>query len=176
VDTESGTVHLAEAGYNLTADPAPLPAGGPLGQTFTVADRAYVRRWDGADWLLNGLRYNLPDGITFGFSGGGLRRGEYWTFVARVEHPDGAARGWLETLAEAPAHGPVHHSVPLARITRVAGSDVYEDLRPRFLPLNAVKLFVSMEMFSGNISLSWVLWYPSRWGKFTRKDWAKCRR
>jgi len=139
VDTESGTVHLAEAGYNLTADPAPLPAGGPLGQTFTVADRAYVRRWDGADWLLNGLRYNLPDGITFGFSGGGLRRGEYWTFVARVEHPDGAARGWLETLAEAPAHGPVHHSVPLARITRVAGSDVYEDLRPRFLPLNAVR-------------------------------------
>ena len=139
VDTESGTVHLAEAGQLLTADPAPLAAGGPLGQAFTVGDRAYVRRWDGADWLLNGVRYNLPDGITFSFSGAVRRRGEYWTFVARVEHPDGTARGWLETLAEAPAQGPVHHCVPLARITRVAGSYVYEDLRPRFLPLNAVR-------------------------------------
>jgi hypothetical protein len=139
VDAETGTVHLADAGVTLTADPAPLPAGGPLGQAFAVADRAYARRWDGADWLLNDVRYNLADGLTFAFRGAGSRRGEYWTFAARVEHPDGAARGWLETLEDAPAQGPVHHIVPLARVTRVAGRYVHEDLRPRFLPLHAVR-------------------------------------
>lgn len=138
-DPASGTLLLRDADFELATSPAPLIAGGPLGESFAVADRAYVRRWDGADWLLDDVRYNLPDGIALRFGGSAQRTGDYWSFTARVHSPDGAARGVVEQLDAAPVHGPVHHLVPLARVTRQADQLLFEDLRPRFLPLGAVR-------------------------------------
>lgn len=138
-DPASGTVMLREGGFELSTDPASLVVGGPLGADFSVADQSYLRRWDGADWLLDDVRYNLPEGIAVRFAGSGFRPGEYWSFTARIENADGAARGVVEQLTDAPAHGPVHHYVPLARITRDGDALHYEDLRPRFLPLGEVR-------------------------------------
>src|SRR5690606_546999 len=73
------------------------------------------------------------------FGGSGFRVNEYWSFTARVHNADGVSRGAIEQLTNAPVHGPVHHYVALSRVTRQATGLVFEDLRPRFLPLNAVR-------------------------------------
>jgi hypothetical protein len=140
VDTATGTLELEDARYVLTASPTALSAGGPVGRVFAPEQGAAVRRWDGGDLLLTGVRYRLNDGITFSLSGDGFRAGDYWSFTARVRAPDGAARGVVEQLNNQPVHGPVHHFVPLARVTATtAGTRVFEDLRPRFLPLGLVR-------------------------------------
>jgi hypothetical protein len=142
VDTATGALDLEDARYVLTTTPTTLPAGGPVGRVFSPADGAAVRRWDGADLLVTGVRYRLPDGITFAFTaaGGAFRTGDYWTFTARVRAPDGSARGVVEQLTAAPVAGPVHHYVPLARVSAAAdGTRVFEDLRRRFLPLGPVR-------------------------------------
>ena len=64
----------------LTADPAPLNVGGPLGRAFRLDRQAAVRLWDGIDWRVETARYNLRDGIAFTLDGDDLRAGEYWSF------------------------------------------------------------------------------------------------
>jgi len=137
VQADTGILELDEPGATLTADPVPLVVGGPVGRVFSPDDGASVRRWDGADLLVTGVRYRLSDGITFAFSGDGWRSDDYWTFRASVNAPDGAAVGSVDTLTNSPAHGPVHHYAPLARAT--GQPRVIEDLRPRYLPLVEVR-------------------------------------
>ncbi|MFB9316984.1 hypothetical protein [Cryptosporangium minutisporangium] len=139
VDTATGELELEGAGHTLTTDPAPLVAGGGLDRAFALADAPAVRRWDGADWLLADVRYNLADGIVFAMTGTGLRLSEYWSFVARVTSPDGAATGVVEQLTAAPVQGPAHLRVPLARVRWTPGSRSFEDVRQRFLPLHDVR-------------------------------------
>jgi len=137
VQTDTGILELDALGATLTTDPVPLPVGGPIGRTFSPTDGASVRRWDGADLIITGERYRLSDGITFAFEGSDWRAGDYWTFTARVNAPDGSATGVVETLVKSPPHGPVHHYAPLARATGVPR--VLEDLRTRYLPLVEVR-------------------------------------
>lgn len=138
VQADTGKLELADASAMLTTDPVPLPVGGTLGRAFNPAQGAVVRRWDGGDLLVTGLRYRFPDGITLAFSGSGWRTGDYWSFTARVHAADGAARGEVEQLTDVPVHGPVHHFVPLARV-KGGAARVFEDLRPRYLPLAQVR-------------------------------------
>ncbi|MCB9947526.1 MAG: hypothetical protein H6842_06840 [Rhodospirillaceae bacterium] len=139
VDTATGVLEFHDAGHTLTTDPDALTAGGPLGRAFRRTDSAAVRRWDGADWLLTGIRYNLFDGITFAFSGEDFRIQEFWTFTARVVSPDGAARGTVEQLTDAPVAGPWHERRALGRIRWTATGRTFEDLRTLFLPLHEVR-------------------------------------
>lgn len=145
VDTATGRLELEPDGHVLTSDPVPLPAGGGPGRELRVRDVAAVRRWDGADWLLTGVRYRLVDNITFAFSGSGFRPGEHWHFTARVVAPDGAAQGVVERRTDVPPDGPWHTRVPLGVVTaRRAAADApvertFTDLRVRFLPLQEVR-------------------------------------
>ncbi len=138
-DPATGLVQLEDAAFVLTTDPDPLNAGGTLAHAYTVERNAYVRRWDGADWMIPDVRYNLPDGITFRFHAGEARRGEYWSFIARLVAPDGETRGYLEKLDTARVHGPIHHRIALSRVTREGNALHFADLRPRFLPLVEVR-------------------------------------
>src|SRR5690606_12552983 len=65
VQTETGVIELEDPGQLRTDGSRRLDLGGPLGREFTVEDRAQVRRWDGADLLVTGVRYRLRDGIAF---------------------------------------------------------------------------------------------------------------
>lgn len=145
VDTATGRLELEPAGHVLAEDPVPLAGGGGPGRPLRVADLAAVRRWDGVDWLVPGVRYRLVDNITFAFSGSGFRPGEHWLFTARVVAPDGAAEGVVERRRDAAPDGPHHVRVPLALVTATraaAGAPVVReitDLRERFLPLREVR-------------------------------------
>lgn len=139
VDTATGIIQLHDQPRIAATDPTDLDLGGPLPRGFRVADTPAIRRWDGMDWLVLDQRYNLVDGIAFRFGGDDFRTAEYWTFTARVDHPDGEARGFVERLEREPVHGPVHHRVPLARIRYDGGTRRFEDLRVRFLPLHDVR-------------------------------------
>ncbi|WP_158627301.1 hypothetical protein [Corallococcus sp. AB045] len=138
VQADTGTLELADASAVLTTDPVPLPVGGTLGRAFSPEQGAVVRRWDGGDLLVPGVRYRFDDGITLAFANTEGRATEYWSFTVRVRAADGAARGEVEQLTDAPVHGPVHHCVPLARVTGGATRS-FEDLRPRYLPLAQVR-------------------------------------
>ncbi len=138
VDTATGKLEFFDVNHLIATQPD-LTGGGPLGRDFRRADAACVRRWDGADWLLDSVRYNLPDGISFAFSGSDFRSAEYWTFTARVVSPDGAARGVVEQLTDAPVHGPRHETAPLGLIRYTETGRTFEDLRTRYLPLVAVR-------------------------------------
>lgn len=136
VDSASGKVTLEPVGYELTPG---LPAGGPPVRNYPVAAGAHLRLWDGADRLVVDVRYNLRDGITFLVEGAHFRPGDYWSFAVRVLDPDGAATGGVEQLDRSKVHGPVHHYLGLARIRAVDGQRVFEDIRPRFIPLDQVR-------------------------------------
>ncbi|HZH03294.1 MAG TPA: hypothetical protein VEY30_05885, partial [Myxococcaceae bacterium] len=138
VQAETGKLELTEASDLLTASPFNVAVGGAVGRTFSVTQGAAVRRWDGGDALVIGVRYRTFDGITFAFDGSDFRVSEWWSFTARVRAPDGASRGMVEKLTEAPPQGPVHHFVPLARV-RGGAVRQFEDLRPRYLPLREVR-------------------------------------
>ncbi len=139
VDTAMGILAFHESPRNLTEDPASLDVGGPLGRAFALSDHAAIRRWDGVDWLLRDVRYNLVDGITFAFSGDDFRTNEYWTFTARIDHPDGESYGFVDPLVEERVHGPRHERAPLARIHWSGGQRRFDDLRVRFMPLHDVR-------------------------------------
>src|SRR4029079_3101986 len=109
VRAESGILELDPVGSNLTTHPVALPVGGPVGRVFAPGAGASIRRWDGADLLITGQRYRLSDGIRSQFGGAGWRHGDYWTFTARVNAPDGSATGVVDTLTSAAPHGPIHH-------------------------------------------------------------------
>ena len=137
----SGTIKL-ETSISLVGPPDdPLDVSGALLGAYTVENHAAIRRWDGADWLVPGTRYNLVDGIEFAFSGAvaDYRAGDYWSFTARIHDPDGEAHGKVQPLVASPPHGPIHRTVPLAQIREVAGVRAFTDLRPRFLPLAQVR-------------------------------------
>ncbi|MBZ4334598.1 hypothetical protein [Corallococcus sp. AS-1-12] len=138
VQADTGKLELADASAVLTTDPVPLPVGGTLGRAFDPEQGAVVRRWDGGDLLVPNVRYRFDDGITLAFANTEGRATEYWSFTVRVRAADGAARGEVEQLTDAPVHGPVHHCVPLARVTGGA-TRTFEDLRPRYLPLAQVR-------------------------------------
>ncbi|AFE05127.1 hypothetical protein COCOR_03275 [Corallococcus coralloides DSM 2259] len=138
VQADTGKLELADASDVLTTDPVPLPVGGTLGRAFSPEQGAVVRRWDGGDLLVPNVRYRFDDGITLAFANTEGRATEYWSFTVRVRAADGAARGEVEQLTDAPVHGPVHHCVPLARVTGGA-TRTFEDLRPRYLPLAQVR-------------------------------------
>lgn len=139
VDPATGALDLEATGAAVGRPEEPLYVGGPLLTGFLVADQAAVRRWDGADLIEAGYRYNLPDGIEFAFSGApaDYRPGDFWSFTARVHDPDGQSVGRVEALVEAPPHGPVHRYAPLLRVG-MSGSN-FTDIRPRFLPLHEVR-------------------------------------
>ncbi|NRD44019.1 right-handed parallel beta-helix repeat-containing protein [Corallococcus exiguus] len=138
VQADTGKLELADASTVLTTDPVPLPVGGTLGRAFDPEQGAVVRRWDGGDLLVSNTRYRFDDGITLAFGNTEGRATEYWSFTVRVRAADGAARGEVEQLTDAPVQGPVHHCVPLARVTGGA-TRIFEDLRPRYLPLAQVR-------------------------------------
>lgn len=138
VDTAGGRLEFQPAGQTLP-EPAALEVGGELSRLFSTANEAAVRRWDAVDQLLTGVRYNLHDGLTFAFSGEDFRIGEYWTFTARITHPDGEAFGTIDKLENEPVHGPGHERTPLARIRWTEEGREFEDLRLRFLPLRDVR-------------------------------------
>jgi hypothetical protein len=136
----TGAVELAPVGASTGLPGDPLPLGGATGRALRTSERAALRVWDGADWAVENVRYNLPDGLAFGFTTlAAARSGDWWTFTARVHDPDGDGRGVVERLLAAAPHGPVHHSVPLARIRYEGGARTFEDLRPRYLPLEQVR-------------------------------------
>lgn len=137
VQADTGILELDDAGTTITTNPVPLSAGGPVGRVFSPGAGASVRKWDGADLLVTGVRYRLDDGITFAFEGTGWRSGDYWSFTARVHAPDGSSTGVVEKLDHATPHGPIHHYTPLARASRQPR--VFEDLRRRYLPLVEVR-------------------------------------
>jgi hypothetical protein len=141
VEAATGTLELEPAGATTGPASDPLPVGGPLPGAFSVDNGAAVRRWDAADWLVPGVRYNFPDNVEFVFGGSAADyvAPSYWTFIARIVDPDGQARGRLERLSAAPPQGPVHHVVPLARVRERAGRRELEDVRPRYLPLTQVR-------------------------------------
>ncbi|HZI98123.1 MAG TPA: hypothetical protein VFD41_11440, partial [Actinomycetales bacterium] len=145
VDTATGRLELEPDGHLIGDDPAPLSGGGGPGQVLRTADVAAVRRWDGADWLVTGVRYRLVDNITFALSGESHRPGEHWQFTARVVAPDGASQGVVERRTEVPPDGPWHSRARLGLVeaTReAAGAPVrrtFTDLRVRFLPLVQVR-------------------------------------
>jgi len=142
IDSSTGTIELESLGASSGLEADPLPVGGPLPTAFDKANGASLRRFDGADWIEKDVRYNLPDGIDFSFKGtpSDFRAGDYWSFTARIHEPDGAAIGKVQELLQEPPHGPVHRYVPLARIREPAsGPRVFEDIRPRFLPLTEVR-------------------------------------
>lgn len=141
VEAATGTLELEPAGATTGLPSDPLPVGGPLPGAFRVDDGAAVRRWDAADWVVPGVRYNFPDNVEFVFGGSAADyvAASYWTFIGRIVDPDGQARGRLERLEQAPPLGPVHHVVPLARIRERAGRREFEDIRPRYLPLTQVR-------------------------------------
>ncbi|NOK11088.1 right-handed parallel beta-helix repeat-containing protein [Corallococcus exercitus] len=138
VQADTGKLELADASAVLTTDPVPFAVGGTLGRAFSPTQGAAVRRWDGGDLLVPNVRYRFDDGITLAFANTEGRATEYWSFTVRVRAADGAARGEVEQLTDAPVHGPVHHCVPLARVTGGAVR-TFEDLRPRYLPLAQVR-------------------------------------
>lgn len=138
-DTATGRLEFFSEPLTLTEAPADLIVGGALGRTLTTARHAAVRRWDGADWLLPDIRYNLRDGIDFAFSGNDFRAGEYWSFTARIVDPDGGALGVVEQLDNSPIHGPERVSAPLALVEWTATSRNLIDLRARYLPLQVVR-------------------------------------
>lgn len=139
VNTATGELELEAPGFTLTTDPVPLVLGGGLPRGFGRADAAAVRRWDGADHLLVGVRYNLVDGIDFALAGQDFRELEHWTFTARVAGPDSVAEGVVEQLTEAPVAGPRHERVPLARLTWTPAGRQFADLRVQYLPLHEVR-------------------------------------
>ncbi|APR75690.1 Hypothetical protein A7982_01036 [Minicystis rosea] len=143
VDPATGAIELEATGATVGRTGMPLDVGGPLLTSFRVEDQAAVRRWDGADLIEAGYRYNLPDGIDLAFSGAPeeYRAGDFWSFTARVHDPDGQSVGRVEALVEAPPHGPIHRYAPLLHV-RIGESDadtVYTDVRRRFLPLQDVR-------------------------------------
>ncbi|MES2639542.1 MAG: DUF6519 domain-containing protein [Myxococcota bacterium] len=139
VEAGTGAVIFDGPGSLLATDPA-LDAGGALPWEASPTRRAALRRWDGADRLKTGVCYNLPDGLRFALRGTDFRPGEYWCFTVRIHLADGTSRGVVETLTDRAVMGPVHHAVPLARITPGAdGTRVFEDLRPRWMPLADVR-------------------------------------
>lgn len=139
VDPSTGALELEAAGVTVGRAGKPLSVGGPLSTDFHVADQAAVRRWDGADLIEAGSRYNLPDGIDLAFSGDptDYRPGDFWSFTARVHDPDGQSVGKVEPLVEAPPHGPVHRYAPLLRVDMA--TNTFTDIRRRFLPLHDVR-------------------------------------
>ncbi|WP_437942629.1 hypothetical protein [Sorangium sp. So ce341] len=141
IDTATGTVELEAASATVGLDTDPLPVGGPLPVAFLRSRKAALRRYDGADWLVANEQYNLPDGIVFAFSGtpSDTRPGDFWSFTARVANADGDSHGRVEPLVDAPPHGPVHRTVPLARVEQTVAGRVFHDLRPRYLPLVEVR-------------------------------------
>jgi hypothetical protein len=139
VNAATGELELEAAGHLLASQPDPLDVGGGLERAFAPASAAAVRRWDGADWLLAGVRYNLDDGITFALSGDDFRVAEHWSFTARVASPDGAAHGVVEQLTDAPVHGPWHQRVAIGRVVWTETGRELVDLRARFLPLHEVR-------------------------------------
>ncbi len=139
VDTAQGILEFEADQHTLTTDPRPLVAGGGLPRAFDPADAAAVRRWDGADWLVTGVRYATSDGLSWSFAGESPRVGEYWTFTARVVAADGVATGMLERLDDAPVRGPVHVRTPIGRIEWTPTGRRLVDLRRRFLPLQDVR-------------------------------------
>jgi hypothetical protein len=139
VNSATGELELEPAGHTLTTDPVPLVVGGGLSRGFALADAAAVRRWDGVDHLLTGVRYNLVDGIDFALGGADFRVLEFWTFTARVAGPDSVAEGVVDQLTDAPVAGPRHERVPIARVTWTETGRAFEDLRVRFLPLHEVR-------------------------------------
>lgn len=139
VDTATGRLEFFPNPDPLTDDPAVLNVGGPAGRAFLMQRRAAVRRWDGADWALTDVRYNLRDGIDFGLDGGDLRAGEYWSFTARIEDPDGGAFGVVEDLRADPVHGPERVRAPIGLIEWSDAGRRLIDLRRRFMPLEAVR-------------------------------------
>ncbi|OKI51400.1 hypothetical protein [Micromonospora sp. CB01531] len=139
VDSAQGMLEFEPDGHTLTTDPRPLPAGGGLPRDFTTVDAAAVRRWDGADWLVTGVRYATSDGLTWAFSGPAPAVAEYWTCTARVVAMDGTARGVLERLTDAPVRGPVHVRTPIGRVEWTPTGRRLVDLRRQFLPLQEVR-------------------------------------
>jgi hypothetical protein len=143
VDPDTGTLTLAvpQTPAPPVGDPQTIDPNVPLPTPFLVSDHAALRRWDGADFLVAGQLYNLSDGITFAFSGdpSTYRSGDYWSFTARIDNPDGQAQGYVDLLVEVPPQGPVHRYAPLAQITEAAGVRTFTDVRPRFLPLASVR-------------------------------------
>jgi hypothetical protein len=139
VNAGTGELEFEPAGMAAATSPDLLDVGGPLDRAFAVADAAAVRRWDGADWLLTDVRYNLADGITFALDGVDFRVTEYWTFTARVADPDGSAHGVVEQLTHAPVQGPWHERVALGRVEWTDTGRTFTDLRVRFLPLHEVR-------------------------------------
>lgn len=139
VDAAQGMLEFEPDGHTLTTDPRPLNAGGGLPRDFATADAAAVRRWDGADWLVTGVRYGTADGLTWAFSGPPPAVAEHWTCTARVVAADGAARGVLEQVTDAPVRGPVHVRTPIGRIEWTPTGRRLVDLRRQFLPLQEVR-------------------------------------
>ena len=139
VDSDQGMLEFEPDGHTLTTDPRPLAAGGGLPRDFAMADAAAVRRWDGADWHVTGVRYTTSDGLTWAFSGTPPAVAEYWTCTARVVAMDGTARGVLERLDDAPVRGPVHVRTPIGRVEWTATGRRLVDLRRQFLPLQEVR-------------------------------------
>lgn len=141
VDAATGAVELEATGATVGLGSDPLPVGGALPHAFRRDDKAAIRRWEGADWIVAGQRYNLSDGIELAFSGTHsiYRPGDFWSFTARVHDPDGEAVGKVEALVDAPPHGPVHHYGKLATLGVTDTHPILTDLRKRFLPLADVR-------------------------------------
>jgi hypothetical protein len=138
-DTATGRLEFFAQAEALVEDPAALNVGGPLGRAFLRDRHAAVRRWDGADWLLTDVRYNLRDGIAFGLDGTDFRAGEYWSFTARIVDPDGGAFGVVEDLNRDPVHGPQRDRAAIGLVEWLPAGRRLIDLRRRFLPLDHVR-------------------------------------
>ena len=139
VDPVDGTIRFYSVGALLSTTPT-LDVGGTVPWSSALSDAPLLRRWDGADAAVDRARYLLADGITFSLDGSDFRSGEYWSFTTRIVASDGAARGEVESLKSAPVAGPVHRRVALGTISvDAAGTRVFADLRPRFLPLVHVR-------------------------------------
>ncbi|MEQ1955830.1 hypothetical protein [Mesorhizobium sp. CN2-181] len=139
VDTATGRLEFFAGAEALAEVPAALNVGGPLGRALLMSRHAAVRRWDGADWLLTDVRYNLRDGIAFGFDGVDFRAGEYWSFAARIADPDGGAFGTVDQLTLDPVHGPQRDRAPVGLLEWLPQGRRLIDLRRKFMPLDHVR-------------------------------------
>ena len=139
VDAATGQVQLHPLGVNLTQDPSPLSVGGGLDRKLRMSQGARLRVWDGVDWGLPEVRYNLVDGLNFRFGGESHREGDWWSTPVRVNTPDGAPTGWVDPIPGVQPHGPVHHFTWLARAFQQNSAMAFEDLRTRYLPLPMVR-------------------------------------
>jgi len=139
-------ITIDEANSELVLD-TPVPVGAfpvdPGDQTTDPERRTRVRRWDqtgrvedtAGDEIVDlnaalaggaipvppaGTPIQLESGVVITFetpSGGIMRTGDYWVFVART------ADGSVEELVEAPPHGIHHHYARLALIHQPAAGD-----------------------------------------------------